>query len=53
MDHTQIAFGNAKQDDGTPIQIIEHPVHNSIKCMVFDRDVIDFAATELEKELAD
>lgn len=42
-----------KLDDGTPIQIIEHPVHNSIKCMVFNRDVIDFPTTELEEELAD
>lgn len=42
-----------KLDDATPVQIIEHPVHNNIKCTVFCRDVIDLPTEELEIELAE
>lgn len=42
-----------KLDDGTAVQVIEHPIHNSVRCMVYCRDVVDYTTTELEEELAE
>lgn len=49
--HFNRLLAMTKLDDGTPIEIVEHPTHNSTRCMVFCRDSVDMPLEEIEEEL--
>ncbi|XP_062553298.1 uncharacterized protein LOC134218372 [Armigeres subalbatus] len=49
--HFEKLLTMAKLNNGTPVKVIPHPVHNTVKCIVYCRDVIDLPEEELLEEL--
>lgn len=43
----------SRLDDGTEVEVIEHPVHNQIRLVVSCRDVVNVDTKTLEQELSD
>lgn len=42
-----------KLSDDTPVEVIEHPVLNMVRCVVTCRDVVEMPEDELKEELAE
>lgn len=39
--------------DGTPVEVIEHPILNTVRCVVSCRDAVNMSESDLNDELAD